>query len=1068
MTTAVNSFEDYDPLSENRFADAPQVLDSLGNIAVSGVASDLLTGLWTALHEHLGLIDDPDEAVHLLGKFIDVSRSPTSLLALFERDPQALPALLQLLSTSPTVAQLLISDPESFDLIRASDGRPTSREVLRDELSGELRTTAPASLATVAIRRYVGREILRIAYGEFVHGLAPDRVARQISHLTDAVLSTALDFTVEQVAAQFNFPQRVDASKPKYAIIALGNYGGEEIGYDSPPDLLLLCDQIDRKNESHLQFNRHLVMGLLHLFGSNRDPVVSIQLRFVQQPGEEFAVTDPHRFSDLIHAGDSSSRQIDFHSASDAAVYYERENQTFQRLAFVKARVAAGDRGLGDGFLQRLEPWVYHRTLNCSEIADIRVLRRKLEKRALSTDTQRGTPIADCPGGRRDIELTIQFLQLLHGGELSEVRLPCTLDAIAALNRHGCLTQQDASILSDNHARLCRLEHHLAILLKHRVTHLPDDDAIRTRLAWRLGVRKAPDRHGEGGDAVDDATVAVGDRERFEKLLDETFDVDRKIINHLMAQVVATSPTTAPDVDFVAIESELILDPEPDPDTFADVLRSHGFTDLGRAMDQISLLSHETVSFLSPRRCRHFFAGVAPDLLREIAQTPAPDQTLGRFVELADSIGAKATLWELLRTNRAMLSLMVNLCALAPFLTGILTENPGMIDELTDSLQMDRLPSSERLDTQSIRLCQSADDLGPILQAFRDGCHLMIGTRDLLGNESVDAIGQSLSDAADACLRRVIEREHERLITRFGDPVNERNEPVEMVAVALGDFGGGTPSYHSDLGLTFLYTDEGETRRRVGGPKATLSNRQFFNQLAQNVVRKIDSAGDRLYEINLAFAQGADETVLAYSIEQFIKPFRFGGAPLWRRAALCQARPISGSRRTRDFVGAAIAKATRQTPWRTSQLAEFQTLRQRGESTTAPCNLKWGVGGTVDVQYIVAAGVLKSVDLGIEIATGIIAALTDLAAAGVYDESDAKILIKNYRYLRTVETKLHLINTSARHELPLSTDGSPDTLEMKQLAALLGESHPAEIIRRCDEVRASNRQLFERLLALPS
>ncbi len=1081
MTTDVNSFNDYAPLREQRFADSAKAIESLRQIAASGVAPDLLESLWTALQEHLGEIDNPDDAVARLSRFVDVSRSPTSLLALFDRDPQALPALLRVLSTSPAVAELLISDPESFDLIRASDGRPTSGEVLRGELGSELRTVASNARAAVAIRRYVGREVLRIAYGEFVRGLAPDRVAKQISHLTDAVLSAALDFTIDQVASQLGFPQRIDASNPKYAIISLGNYGGEEIGYDSPLDLLLLCDQIDRKNESHLKFNRHIVAGLLSLLGPNRGRVVSIHLRFVQQPGEEFAASDTHRLSDFVRGGDSSSRQIDFHSASDAASYYERENQTFQRLAFVKARVAAGDRVLGDWFLKRIEPWVYHRILSRSEIADIRVLRRKLEKRALSGDTQHGTPIADCPGGRRDIELTIQFLQLLHGGELSEVRVPGTLDAIAALNRHGCLTQQEASILAENHARLCRLEHHLAVLLEHRVAHLPDDDEIRTRLAWRLGVRRTPADQGDTSSVVD-TNLATGDRERFEKLLDETFDVNRKIINHLMAQDVAASPTMvvdtdrstpaaaanlAPDGDAVAIETELILDPDPDPDTFAGVLRGHGFRDLDRAMDQISSLSHETVSFLSPRRCRHFFAAVAPHLLHEIARTPAPDRTLDRLVEVADSIGAKATLWELLGANRATLSLMVKLCSLAPYLTGILTENPGMIEELVDSLLMDRLPPAERLDTQTIRLCQSADDLGPILQTFRAGCHLMIGTRDLLGKESVDAIGHSLSDTAEACLRRVIESEHDRLSARFGDPLSEQNEPVEMVAVALGKFGGREPNYHSDLDLTFLYTAEGETRRRVGGPKATLSNRQFFNQLAQNVIRQADSVGARLYEIDLPLAQGADETVLAYSIDQFIKPFRLGAAPLWRRAALCQARPFSGSRRTRQLVGNAIAKAIRQTPWRDSQLAEFQTLRQRGESTAAPGNFKRGVGGTVDVQYIVAAGVLKSaVSLSTDVDTGIIAALGDLAATGVYAPADTEILIDNYRYLRTVETKLRLINTPARHELPLSSDGKSDTLEMKQLAALLGEGDPAEIVHKCEEARASNRQLFERLLSV--
>ncbi|MFG0289172.1 MAG: glutamate-ammonia-ligase adenylyltransferase [Rhodopirellula sp. JB044] len=1072
----MNPWVEFQPLDDSIFVDAPSALRALREIAASGASEDLLTQLWSLLHEYLGAIDSPDDGVRWLARFVEVSRSPTSLLALFERDPQALPALLQVLSTSNSIAELLISDPESFDLLRASDGRPTSRELLSDELGSELRNIASIPRAAVAIRRYAGREMLRIAYGEFVRGLPPDRAARQISHLTDAVLSSALEFTIQQTAERLHYPQRIDGTKPEYSIVALGNYGGEEIGYDSPLDLLLLCDQIDRKNESHLKFNRQIASGLINLLGSNRAPVVSINLRFVPQPGEDMSGSDTQRLSDYTRGTESASRQIDFHDAVTAAAYFERENQTSHRLAFVKARVAAGDRELGDRFLKRIEPWVYHRLLSRSEIADIRVLRRKLEKRALAPDTEQGTPIADCPGGRRDIELTIQFLQLLHGGELPEVRVTGTLEAIEALNRHGCLTQQEASILSENHARLCRLEHHLAVLFDHRVTHLPDDAEVRTRLAWRLGVRLPEGSKPEVG------ALAYGDRPRFEQLLAETFEVNRKIINHLMVQDVAAKPVVSSDtggssadavsvadrsdVDAVEIETELILDPDPDLDAYAVVLKGYGFKEIERAIDNLSALSHETVSFLSPRRCRHFFAGVAPALLREVATTPAPDKTLARLVEVTDSIGAKATLWELLGTNHATLSLMIRLCSLAPYLTEILIENPGMIDELVDSLIMDRLPSAERLDMQTIRLCQAADDLQPILQTFKASCHLMIGVRDFLGKETVETIGGSLSDTADACLRRVIEHEQEKLAARFGDPVDSDGNPVELVAIALGKFGGRDPNYHSDLDLTFLYTAEGETKRRVGGPRTTLSNRQFFNQLAQSAVRTIDSETGRLYEVDMPFARGADETVLTHSIQQFAKPFRHGGAQLWQRVALCQARPCTGSREARELADEAIRTAIEQSPWRESHFAEMKALRHRSESTATPGNLKRGVGGTVDVQCIVAAGILKSSRAGMpRIATGIVPALNELVDAGVYQPADAEKLIENYRFLRTLEAKLRLIGTRARHELPLSADGGVNTLEMKQLAVLLNLSSPGEVVRRCEETRKSNRDLFDRLLS---
>ncbi len=113
------------------------------------------------------------------------------------------------------------------------------------------------------------------------------------------------------------------------------------------------------------------------------------------------------------------------------------------------------------------------------------------------------------------------------------------------------------------------------------------------------------------------------------------------------------------------------------------------------------------------------------------------------------------------------MELMVRLCATTPYLSGILTNNPGMIDELIDSLLMNRLPSSQRLEAHSIELCRGAADIELILHSFKNSAHLTIGVRDMLGKESLEATHQAIGDTAEACLRRMIEHEQEVL----GEPV---------------------------------------------------------------------------------------------------------------------------------------------------------------------------------------------------------------------------------------------------------------------------------------------------------
>ncbi len=236
-------------------------------------------------------------------------------------------------------------------------------------------------------------------------------------------------------------------------------------------------------------------------------------------------------------------------------------------------------------------------------------------------------------------------------------------------------------------------------MFDRRGSVLPEDADSRKRLAWQLGIRAAD---GSGGDL-----------DKFQKLLSETFEKNRKVINHLMLDAPGKG-------DSVAVETELLLDPDPDASLVEKTMLGHGLTNPRRAMEELAALSSETVPFLSPHRCRHFFSSVAPALLEEVSRTPDPDAALSSLVRVTDSLGAKATLWELLGSSRPTMELMVRLCATTPYLSGILTDNPGMIDELIDSLLMNRLPSAQRLDAHSIELCRGAADIERILHSFKN------------------------------------------------------------------------------------------------------------------------------------------------------------------------------------------------------------------------------------------------------------------------------------------------------------------------------------------------------------
>ena len=1001
-----------------RFNDPEQAKRDLRLIWNSGASPELLQTLQQRLNAQFDQLDDLDEAVGHLSRFIDSSPDPSSLLALFERDLEALPSLLQVFSTSKVLANHLISDPETFDLIRASDGQPAQRDFLVNELLTELQDLKQLNRAAIAIRRFYARETIRIAYGEFVRGSSPEKVGRQLAHVSDAVIEAGLHFTLKRLAERRGMPQRPDGTTPELTVIGLGHLGGEEMGYGSSIKLVFLYDSIDNQNVWHRDFYNTVVTELLAMLRGNESRSDGMDIDLRQGPRYEVGVN--------------------ICSFREALRIYETAGRTWQRLSFVKARVIAGSQTLGKAFLSRLEPWIYRRFMSRVEIAEIRTLRNKLEK-CVTNQTGTREDIARSPGGRDDLELTVEFLQLLHGGNLATVRCGNTYEAIFALEQAGCLTHQESTLLSENYARLCRLQHQLTVMFDRSGSVLPSESSARKRLAWQLGIR-SPD--GLGGDI-----------ERFQALLNETFDKNRRMINHLMLDAPGEGDT-------VAVETELLLDPNPDPELVEATLSKHGIINPQRAMENLAALSTESVPFLSPHRCRHFLTSIAPALLSEVSRTPDPDATLSSLVEVTDSLGAKATLWELLGSSHPTMELMVRLCAATPYLSGILTNNPGMIDELIDSLLMNRMPSAQRLDAHSIAVCRGATDIEPILWTFKNSTHLNIGVRDMLGKDTLEDTHQSIGDTAESCIRRMIEHEQEALANRYGDPCDEQGNEAELITLGLGKFGGREPNYHSDLDAIFLYSSNGETQRRMGGHRTTLTNQQFFNQLTQRVIARINQPGPdgRLYELDSRLRDTGEEGVWAMTLEEFVQRFQENTAPLWQRLALCKARSITGSRELRKRADQIVAKIIRDTKWEPEMAVRIRDMRDRMQQTATDANLKRGEGGTVDIEFVSQMLTLRHAKESPQILqTGTTASLMALTDAGHLSDQESVTLVNGYRTLRRIEANLRLMNTTARHELPENQD------MMKNLAFLMNESEPEMIVAQCSQTRHNNRDIFNQI-----
>ncbi len=216
---------------------------NLQRIAQHGVTLDLMGVMCEQLAEELPRSSDADMALNNLERFVAAARNPLSLVSLFERDREALPILLQIFATSQHLSDVLITDSESYDLLRITEGQPVAREPLVNEFRADvLRLADDEAMVTAAIRRFKRRETLRVAYGDIIRNQPLDTVTRQISYVADAIVEAALAAAM-QAHGQSRGALRLAAADPgRFVVLALGKLGGVELNYSSDIDLIFLYE----------------------------------------------------------------------------------------------------------------------------------------------------------------------------------------------------------------------------------------------------------------------------------------------------------------------------------------------------------------------------------------------------------------------------------------------------------------------------------------------------------------------------------------------------------------------------------------------------------------------------------------------------------------------------------------------------------------------------------------------------------------------------------------------------------------------------------------------------------
>lgn len=1010
-------------LSAWRVAQPAAAHANLVSLAQSGITLDLLAGLCQTLADFLPQAEDPDRLLAELRRYFESARSPLALASLLDRDASAAATLLQVLDLGRPWAEVLVADPEAFDLLRLTDGQPADANQLRAEIQQEVAALTDEPGLQAAFARIRRREWLRIAYGQIYSNLSSEVAGEQLAAAAEAILQAALQ-AAERRQEEQTPPslQKGEGQPTGLGVLGLARLGGRALDYHDALEIMFLCES------SRLEVAR----GSLAKENLERIARHTIQLLEPGDPAHAAFVLSPH-----VLPSDGPSHLVT--PIEQALYYYDVLGRTWQRREFLAARHVAGSESLSASFLSGLEPWLYRRYLHRADETGIKALQRRLLRR-LKRDADEPLSLAVVSRAALLIEDVIQFLQLLSGGELSEIHSGRTLIALHALGKAGVLDPEETAAL-DRAYRTFRSVEQLAEILAG------PDPATEADIPWsRVEHWAARSRLTSGETSLNG-------------LLAELRLNLGQVVKRLLGGMFASEPPVMPVTD-------LILEPDPRHTNPAEVLGPLGFEQASEAYANLQSLATEKIPYLSTRRCRHFLAAIAPQLVEAIAATPAPDGTLAELSRVSESLGGKGVLWELFSFHRPSLELYVRLCGASPYLSSILTSNPGMIDELLDSLLLDRLPELDQLQAILANLCRGATEVMPVLVGFKQSQHLRIGVRDLLGKDDITATHRALADVAEVCLARVASEQQERLSAKFGEPQcgeeGAEARPCEFLMLALGKLGGQEPNYHSDLEAIFIYEAEGQTRLTERARRgSTTTNAHFFNQLSQKIVAAVNQLGPqgRLYELGTNLRPHGKLGPLAVSWGEFFRYLASAECRLAQWQSLLKARPVTGSPAARERFLAQFHETLASLQLADQWQGEIYRARRDSERGAGANNLKRGPGGTLDIESIVQTLQLENRHRPSVLVPGTLAAISELRRANILAAVEASYLQESYQFLRRVESAIRLMNRVARHELP------EDAAGQGRLAMLLREPSVERMLAACNHYQRENRQLFERFFA---
>jgi [glutamine synthetase] adenylyltransferase / [glutamine synthetase]-adenylyl-L-tyrosine phosphorylase len=938
-----------------------------------GVLDPDVNGLLAAMSEAA----DPRDALTCI---TGMAANHPQLFAEVRGDEAWITRIVAVAGVSRPLGDLMSRYPDAVQALRTLDGVDVVRtaDAVAEAVTSAADVAAQAA-GIAAIRRAITADIA----ARDLTGVADvAEVGAELARLAEAVLTGTLRGVHQQVAG--------DDPAARIAVIGMGKLGGQELNYVSDVDVVFVHEPVDPENEQDggaaTREARQVLSRMMELLNASTTMGRAYEIDPTLRPeGRNGPLSRP---------------------VSSFVAYWERWAKTWEFQALIKARPVAGDLDLGRELLARAEPFVWPEELEPEIVAEIREMKSRIEAKP-EVVRHGGRQLKLGPGGIRDIEFTVQLLQLVHGRGDRSLRRTGTLPTLEALVRNGYVAEEDAGAFEAAYRLLRTVEHRLQLAHERRTHTLPDDAERHEWLARSLGYRSEPDHPAREAFLRDLSRVQSRVRE-----------LHAKLFYRPLLETYAAVPAAAAGVS-VPREVRRMGD-----DAARERLVALGFRDGKTALRDVRSLTAGV-----SRRARTLRA-VLPALLQVLQDTPDPDTGLRSFRELVDTQGDTGKLLDHLRDHPPASELLARVLGTSRVAGELLISQPQGIDWLRDTHLRDRPRERDDLVRRAVARLHWQDTTAA-LRRFKRLELLRIVLRDLSGATTVSGVGEELAALGEACLTGALRAELRRQARELG--LQGPDElPVTVTIIGMGKLGGRELNYVSDLDVLFVH------EAAVGADEQEAT--QLALSIAANVMRSLSdiTAEGTAFEVDADLRPEGRNGPLSRTLVSYQAYWERWAEP-WEHQALLKARHVAGGRELGDAFAAEARGVAYPETFADREAIRMRRMKARIEKERIPRrvdphrHLKLGPGGLSDIEWTVqllqqryGAG-----ETGLR-TPSTMAALDSLQDLSIIEHQDAQWLRDGYHFLSHVRNRLYLLRQRDVDVLPQA----PQQLEL--LARSLG------------------------------